>query len=78
MNLPLTTFHTGRLLANSLAKKAQELKEAIQKNNALKSVDTQLIYQEGHDLPFTGTRLGGRHIVSTSYPTDSEGDCRAV
>ena len=27
-------------------------KEAIQKNNEHKSVDTQLIYQEGHDLPF--------------------------
>ena len=46
------TFHTVRSLANSLAKKAEESKEAIQKNNAHKSVDTQLIYQEGHDLPF--------------------------
>ena len=46
------TFHTVRLLASSLAKKAEESKEAIQKNNAHKSVDTQLIYQEGHDLPF--------------------------
>ena len=46
------TFHTVRSLANSLAKKAKKSKEAIQKNNAHKSVDTQLIYQEGHDLPF--------------------------
>ena len=46
------TFHTVRSLANSLAKKAEESKEAIQKNNAHKSVDTQLIYQEGHELPF--------------------------
>ena len=46
------TFHTVRSLANSLAKKVEESKEAIQKNNAHKSVDTQLIYQEGHDLPF--------------------------
>ena len=36
MNLPLTTFHTGRLLANNLAKKAQELKEVIQKSNVHK------------------------------------------
>ena len=41
-----------RMLANSLAKKAEESEEAIQKNNAHKYVDTQLIYQEGHDLPF--------------------------
>jgi len=40
--------------------------EAIQKNNAHKSVDTQLIYQEGHDLPFddapiqfTAEQIGG-------------------
>ena len=46
------TFHTVRSLANSLTKKAEESKEAIQKNNAHKSVDTQLIYQEGHNLPF--------------------------
>ena len=32
------------LLANSLAKKAEESKKAIQKNNAHKSVETQLIY----------------------------------
>ena len=31
-------------LANSLANKVEESKEAIQKNNAHKSVDTQLIY----------------------------------
>jgi integrase len=60
------TFHTVRSLANSLAKNAQESKEAIQKNNAHKSVDTQLIYQEGHDLPFdnapiqfTADQIGG-------------------
>lgn len=60
------SFHTVRSLANSLAKKAQESKEAIQKNNAHKSVDTQLIYQEGHDLPFddapiqfTAEQIGG-------------------
>ena len=46
------TFHTVRSLANSLAKNAQESKEAIQKNNTHKYVDTQLIYQEGHDIPF--------------------------
>ena len=46
------TFHTVRSLANSLAKDAEESKEAIQKNNAHRSVDTQLIYQEGHELPF--------------------------
>ena len=46
------TFHIVRSLANSLAKKAEESKEAIQKNNAHKLLDTQLIYQEGHDLPF--------------------------
>ena len=46
------TFHMVRSLANGLAKKAEESKEAIQKNNAHKSLDTQLIYQEGHDLPF--------------------------
>jgi hypothetical protein len=60
------TFHTVRSLANSLAKNAQESKEAIQKNNAHKSVDTQLIYQEGHNLPFddapiqfTADQIGG-------------------
>lgn len=46
------TFYTVSSLANNLAKKAEESKEAIQKNNAHKSVNTQLIYQEGHDLPF--------------------------
>ena len=45
------TFHTVRPLTNGLAKKAQEFKEAIQKNNAHKPVDTQLIYQEGQELP---------------------------
>ena len=60
------TFHTVRALANFEAKKAKESKEAIQKNNAHKSVDTQLIYQEGHDLPFddapiqfTAEQIGG-------------------
>jgi hypothetical protein len=48
------TFHTVRSLANSLAKKAQESKEAIQKNNAHKSLDTQLIYQEGLICPAQG------------------------
>ena len=38
------SFHTVRSLANSLANKVEESKEAIQKNNAHKSVDTQLIY----------------------------------
>ena len=42
MENPLT-FHTVRLLANSLAKKVEESKEAIQKNNAQKPLDTQLI-----------------------------------
>ena len=46
------TFETVISLVNSLVKKAEKSKEAIQKNNAHKSVDTQLIYQEGHDLPF--------------------------
>jgi len=60
------SFHTVRSLANSLAKDAEESKEAIQKNNAHRSVDTQLIYQEGHDLPFddapiqfTAEQIGG-------------------
>ena len=60
------TFETVISLANSLAKKAEESKEAIQKTNAHKSVDTQLIYQEGHDLPFddapiqfTAEQIGG-------------------
>ena len=46
------TFETVISLVNSLVKKAEESKEAIQKNNAHKSVDTQLICQEGHNLPF--------------------------
>ena len=60
------TFETVISLANSLAKKAEESKEAIQKNNAHRSEDTQLIYQEGHDLPFddaliqfTAEQIGG-------------------
>ena len=60
------TFETVISLVNSLVKKAEESKEAIQKNNAHKSVDTQLIYQEGHDLPFddapiqfTAEQIGG-------------------
>ena len=51
---------------DSIAKKAEEYKEAIQKNNAHKSVNTQLIYREGHDLPFddapiqfTAEQIGG-------------------
>jgi hypothetical protein len=39
-------------LANSLAEKAQESKEVIQKNNPHKSGHIQLIGQEGHKLPF--------------------------
>ena len=50
--ISLTIIHTVKSLANSRAKKAQESKEAIQKNKAHRSVDTQSIYQEGHDLPF--------------------------
>ena len=60
------TFHTVSSLANNLAKKVEESKKAIQKNNAHKSVNTQLIYQEGHDLPFddapiqfTAEQIGG-------------------
>lgn len=60
------TFHTVSSLANNLAKKAEESKEAIQKNNAHRPVDTQLIYQEGHELPFedapiqfTAEQIGG-------------------
>ena len=45
------SFHTVRSLTISLAKKAKESKEAIQKNNVHKSVDTQLIYQEGMIYP---------------------------
>ena len=67
-------FHTVRSLANSLAKKAEESKEAIQKNNAHKSVDTQLIYQEGHDLPFddapiqfTAEQIGGDFKQVSNY-----------
>ena len=51
------TFYTVSSLANNLAKKAEESKEAIQKNNAHKSVDTQLICQEEHDLPFDNTPI---------------------
>ena len=46
------TFYTVRSLANSLAEKAQESKEVIQKNNSHKSGHIQLIGQEGHKLPF--------------------------
>ena len=59
-------FHTLRSLANSIAKKPEESKEPIQKNNPHKSIDTQLIYQEGHNLPFddapiqfTADQIGG-------------------
>jgi len=51
------TFHTVGPLTNGLAKKAQEFKEAIQKNNAHKPVDTQLIYQEGQELTFDGAQI---------------------
>ena len=61
-------FHTLRSLANSIAKSVLESKEAIQKNNAHKSVDTQLIYQEEHDLPFTGPRLRGWHLLISKLP----------
>jgi hypothetical protein len=44
------SFHTVRSLANSIAKKPEESKEPIQKNNPHKSIDTQLIYQEGRLL----------------------------
>ena len=59
-------FHTVRSLAISLAKKSKESKEAIQKNNAHKSIGTQLICQERYDLPFndapiqfTADQIGG-------------------
>ena len=47
------TFHTVRSLANSLAKKVEESKAAIQKNNAHKSVDTQFLH-----LKFTQNPTG--------------------
>ena len=60
------SFHTVRSLANKLALKAEKSREEIQKNNAHKSIETQLIYQEGHDLPFedapiqfTAEQIGG-------------------
>lgn len=40
----LAIIHKVRSLADSRAKKAQESKEAIQKNKAHRSVDTQSIY----------------------------------
>ena len=59
-------FHTVRSLAISLAKKVKGSKEAIQKNNAHKDIETQLIYQEGYELPFneapiqfTAGQIGG-------------------
>ena len=52
MNLPSTIFHTVRSLTNSLVKKEQESNKAIQRNNTHKPVNTQLICQEGQDLPF--------------------------
>ena len=72
------TFHTVRSLANSLAKKAQESKEAIQKNNAHKSLDTQLIYQEGLICPAQGHVWEVGIIASANYPEGSERYCRAV
>ena len=51
------TFHTVRPLTNGLAKKAQEFKDAIQKNNAHKPVDTQLNYREGQKMPFDDAQI---------------------
>ncbi len=45
-------FHGIRSLANKLAKDAGYAAEDIQQANAHKSIDTQLIYQDGHQLPF--------------------------
>jgi hypothetical protein len=60
------SFRTVGSLANSLATKAEKSKEVIQKTTAHKSMDTQIIYQEGHDLPihdapiqFTADQIGG-------------------
>ena len=58
----------------------KESTEAIQKNNAHKSVDTQLIYQEGHNLPFddapiqfTADQIGGglSRLVTTNLKIGS-------
>ena len=60
------TFHTVRSLANSIAKDAECHPDQIKQANAHKSLDTQLIYQEGHNLPFetvqiqfTAEQIGG-------------------
>ena len=62
MKLPFN----AEVMFDNLTKKAEESKEAIQENNAHKSVNTQLIYREGHDLPFddapiqfTAEQIGG-------------------
>ena len=52
-----SSFYSIGLLAISLAKKAKESKEAIQKNNAQKSIETQLIYQEGMICPLMMLRF---------------------
>ena len=60
------TFHTVRSLANSIAKDAECHPDQIKQANAHKSLETQLIYQEGHNLPFetvqiqfTAEQIGG-------------------
>jgi len=59
-------FHGVRSLANKLALDAGFNREQIQHVNAHKSIDTQLIYQDGHQLPFddvhiqfTADQIGG-------------------
>jgi len=59
-------IHTVRSLANSIAKDAECHPDQIKQANAHKSLDTQLIYQEGHNLPFetvqiqfTAEQIGG-------------------
>ena len=52
-----SSFYSIGLLAISLAKKAKESKEGIQKNNAQKSIETQLIYQEGMICPLMMLRF---------------------
>ena len=59
-------FHGVRSLANAIALEAGFGREQIQQVNAHKSIDTQLIYQDGHALPFdnaqvqfTASQIGG-------------------
>jgi len=59
-------FHGVRSLANAIAFEAGYGREQIQQVNAHKSIDTQLIYQDGHSLPFdnvqvefTASQIGG-------------------